>query len=144
MHVSVYCSYMKKCVGVSVIDGRSVLNSERRSADRYCFNLDLQPKGELTLLFGEQIFEVWKLVNISPFGTGLSIGEPITTGSKVTLRYRYGDDEVKTFGTVAWSEAENSKEEGGGFRIGVYFHKDKTALNVALFKRLTDPYLKIG
>ena len=120
------------------------MKSERRSADRYCFNLDLQPKGELTLLVGERTFEVWKLVNISPFGTGLSIDEHVSTGSKVTLQYRSEDDEIKTFGTVTWSESENSKEEGGGFRIGVNFHRNQTALNVALFKRLTDPYLKIG
>jgi len=114
------------------------MQNERRSGDRYCFNLELQPQGELILVVGERTFEVWKLLDISPFGTGLSINELVGPGSDVMLQYRCEEDEIKVFGTVTWSGSENSQEEGAGFRIGIQFNRVEMPMNVTLFKRLTD------
>jgi hypothetical protein len=110
---------------------------ERRKSDRYCFNLELQPDGELTLLVDNKAWTIWKLVDISPFGTCLSIDIRFNTGSKIALRYRLAKEEITVFGTIAWSSAENSNEEGAGFRLGVDFDRGKMALNAALFTALT-------
>ncbi len=120
------------------------MRNKRRNGDRYCFNFELQPEGELLLLVGEKTFEVWKLLDISPFGVGLSIDQLIDKGSLVTLQYRHREDDIKVVGTVAWSGSENSREEGAGFRLGVDFQPDKIASNVALFKVITDPAITLG
>lgn len=118
------------------------MKSERRNGDRYCFNLELQPEGELLLLVAGQTYEVWKLLDISPFGTGLSVDEYIGAEGEVTLQYRCDENDIKVFATVAWSGLENSQEEGGGFRVGLQFNRDEMELNVALFKALTAPVVE--
>jgi len=110
---------------------------ERRKSDRYCFNLDLQPEGDLVLLVDERSFEVWKLIDISPFGACLSIDADIDSGSHISLQYRCVENEFEVFGTVAWNSPENSNEEGVGFRVGLDFNRDEMALNAHLFKALT-------
>jgi len=119
------------------------MKKEYRNGDRYCFNLNLQLDGDLFLLVDERTFEIWKLLDISPFGTGLSVDEEIATGSRVILQYQCKGDDIKVSGTVLWSGVENSDEEGGGFRMGICFHKSETVLNVALFKALTESTLKM-
>jgi len=119
------------------------LRKERRNEDRYCFNLDLHPEGELFLLVGDRTYEVWKLLDISPFGTCLSVDGNIGIGSQVVLQYRSQREERVALGTVAWSDHENKLEEGAGFRIGVEFHKDQMPLNAALFKTVTAPMLNL-
>jgi len=126
------------CAQVEGDAGRLVLVPERRKSDRYCFNLDLQPDGELLILKGDRSFEIWKLVDISPFGACLSIDAQINAGSNIALRYRCVEDEITVFGTVTWNSSENSNEEGAGFRLGVDFDRDCMALNAALFTALTD------
>jgi len=111
---------------------------ERRKNDRYCFNLDLQPDGELLILKGDRTFEIWKLVDISPFGACLSTDAQFNAGSKIALRYRFAEDEITVAGTVTWNSSENSQEEGAGFRLGVDFDRDRMVLNAALFTALTD------
>jgi len=120
------------------------MKNKRRNGDRYCFNFELQSEGELLLLVGEKTIEVWKLLDISPFGAGLSIDQLIDKGSLVALQYRHREDDIKVLGTVAWSGAENSKEEGAGFRLGIDFHPDHIASNVALFKVITHPATTLG
>jgi len=115
------------------------MKNERRNEDRYCFNLDLHPDGELYLLVDERTIEIWKLLDISPFGTCISINEKIHAGSTVTLQYHRNADVMLAFGTVAWSGPENTLEEGAGFRMGIEFNKDKMPLNAALFKTITAP-----
>jgi len=110
---------------------------ERRKSDRYCFNLELQPDGDLLLLVDNKVWAIWKLVDISPFGTCLSIDVRFNAGSKIALRYRQAKEEITVFGTIAWSSAENSNEEGAGFRLGVDFDRDQMALNATLFTALT-------
>jgi len=110
---------------------------ERRKSDRYCFNLELQPDGELLLLMDNGVWTIWKLVDISPFGTCLSMGVRFNTGSQIAVRYRLEKEEITVFGTVAWSSEENSNEEGAGFRLGIDFDRSKMALNAALFTALT-------
>jgi len=117
--------------------GRSDLKHERRISDRYCFNLELQPDGELLLLEDNEEWTIWKLVDISPFGSCLSMRVRFNTGSQIALRYRLEEDEITVFGTVAWSSEETSTEEGAGFRVGIDFDRDKMALNASLFAALT-------
>ena len=119
------------------------MRNERRNEDRYCFNLDLHPEGELLLLVGDQTYEVWKLLDISPFGTCLSVDANIETGNQVILHYHSPKEEIIAFGTVSWSDHENKLEEGAGFRIGIEFYKDKMPLNAALFKAVTTPMLNM-
>ncbi|GAV20320.1 PilZ domain protein [Mariprofundus micogutta] len=114
------------------------MQNERRNGDRYCFHLDLQPKGELTLFVDGRILSVWKLVDISPFGTGLSIHESLDAGSNVSLQYLDDNGEIQVSGTVAWSDLENSQEEGEGYRVGIQFSRKTMSLNVAIFKAVTD------
>lgn len=116
------------------------MHKDRRNDDRYYLNLDLQAEGELLLLVGEQTYEVCKLVDISPFGAGLSIDESIGAGCKVTLQYRLEKFYINVSGFVLWSEPENSQEVGGGFRMGVHFHRNNMPMNAALFKALTEKY----
>ncbi len=113
------------------------MRNERRNKDRYCFNLDLHPEGELFLLVGDRTFEVWKLLDISPFGTCLSVDANIAKDSQVVVQYRCGREVKVAFGTIAWSDHENRLEEGAGFRMGVEFHRDKMPLNAALFRIIT-------
>ncbi len=61
---------------------------ERRKSDRYCFNLELQPNGELLLLVDNKTWGVWKLVDISPFGSCLSMAVQFKAGSKIALHYK--------------------------------------------------------
>jgi len=112
--------------------------SERRNSDRYCFNLDLQPEGDLILLSDGVELEVIKLVDISPFGTCLSIDRVIACGCTVTLQYRVDAHLLQANGRVAWSGPENQMEEGAGFRAGVDFNRDQMQSNVAVFKALTE------
>ncbi|WP_018295276.1 PilZ domain-containing protein [Mariprofundus ferrooxydans] len=116
------------------------MHKNRRKGDRYYLNLDLQADGELLLYVGERMHQVWKLVDISPFGAGLSVAESINVGSKVTLQYRREQFDINVSGVVLWSEPENSQEVGGGFRMGVHFHRNKMPMNTALFKALTEKY----
>jgi len=86
------------------------MNNDRRNRDRYYLNLDLQAEGELLLLVGERIYEVWKLVDISPFGAGLSIDSSIDAGCKVTLQYRCEQSEINVSGSVLWSGPETVRK----------------------------------
>jgi len=111
--------------------------TERRKSDRYCFNLELQPDGELLLLVDNKTWGVWKLVDISPFGACLSVAVRFHAGSKIALHYRLGDKEITVFGLIAWSNAETSHEEGAGFRLGIDFNRGEMDLSAALFTALT-------
>ena len=112
--------------------------SERRNSDRYCFNFDLLPEGDLILLSDGVELEVIKLVDISPFGTCLSIDRVIACGCTVTLQYRVDACLLQANGRVVWSGPENRMEEGAGFRAGVDFNRDQMQMNVAVFKALTE------
>ncbi|MDQ6992724.1 MAG: PilZ domain-containing protein [Mariprofundus sp.] len=114
------------------------MKNERRNGDRYCFNFDLEPKGELSLIYKGRTISVWKLLDISPFGTGLSIDENIALNSQVTLLYSDNEHECRTIATVIWSSKENNEEVGGGFRVGARFNKEQMNLNIAFFKALTN------
>ena len=116
------------------------MHKDRRNGDRYYLNLDLQAEGELLLFAGEQIHDVWKLVDISPFGAGLSTDKPVSAGCKVLLQYQREQFEIKVSASVIWCEPENSKEAGGGFRIGLHFNRSNMRMNAELFKALTSEY----
>ncbi|MDQ6998434.1 MAG: PilZ domain-containing protein [Mariprofundus sp.] len=120
------------------------MRNERRNQDRYCFNLDLHPEGELFLFVGDQTYEVWKLLDISPFGSCLSVDTNIEIGTRVVLHYQTPSEEIVVFGTVSWSDHENTLEEGAGFRMGVEFNRDTMLLNVSLFKIVTAPMLNVN
>jgi len=110
---------------------------ERRKCDRYCFNLELQPDGELLLLTDHKAWTIWKLVDISPFGACLSMAVQLRAGSNIVLHYKLMEKEITVSGLIAWSRAENNSEEGAGFRLGIDFNRDAMDVNAALFTALT-------
>ena len=106
------------------------MNSERRSNDRYLF--EVAPEGELRLSVDGKQVAILELQDVSPFGVGLLVASPVASGSRVQLQYHHGEVDVTVLGEVVWHSQSDSE-----FRIGVYLNAEDAAHNVILFNAIT-------
>jgi len=82
-----------------------------------------QPKGKMQILFGEQCLDVHSVKDVSPTGIRVEVGDQVSIGENIRVRYLTEKIDLKLNGTVVWnSGAVGRSEEVGGenaYLIGI-------------------------
>lgn len=113
------------------------MSEDRRHSPRFT---PASYQGVFVLWLAGHSIPVLAIRDISPFGMGISVAQPIPNGSAIKLVYSHQDSTITVEGTVVWGVPERHSPAGetAGYRIGVSLQPHAMAANSQLFALLTN------
>ena len=82
------------------------MHSEQRRERRAVYSQ--QPKGRLQVLLGDRCLTVYTVKDASQTGLQVEVGEKVTAGENILVRYWSNEVDIKLNGTVMWSSVRPS------------------------------------
>jgi len=112
------------------------LTIDNRKAERIL--VVKQPATKLQVKFNDKSLDVDTIMDVSPFGAGILLSEPIAQGTSACLIY----GQLKIFGSVTWTMVitpdNNQAANLSSNWIGIYFDPADMKSNMLFFKTMTE------
>ena len=109
-----------------------IMEKERRREERIA--VKQQPKGKFYLYVENRCLDVRAVQDVSPFGAGLYVDNPIDNDTNVRIKYQHESIELEVCGSVAWSTLVEEAQGPRRYLLGICLQPQDGEKNIRFFR----------